>query len=270
VKAKRRFLEEKKMTTFIDSIGSHTVVAVEPMVLYNPNDKEYVPVAMGVVAIDSSVATMGLGDVLIIFSEAFIWLAFFGLILAVLLYRITLKPLEMLNNEIDKSLKGQFFEGFTRVCKFQELGQLQDILESILRRLSALSPDQEGDAQKGAIVNLEEECVPSFRMIGETFGQAMVLCDHERRVVYLNPVFEELTGIRADNATMQPLVDQARDEAFASLLTDLFDRANSSNDRLTEAMEFSGVPHMVSITMLGPLGGPARGFVILAVRSSDA
>ncbi len=267
VKAKQVFLETGRMRTFSIPVGSHTVVAVEPMLLYSEREGKNIPVAMGVVALDASVVTQGFGDVAIIFAEAFIWLVFFGMLLALVVYRLTLKPLEIINDEVDRSLKGDEFEQMSRDCRFEELGQLQDVLDSLLQRVSTGGSSDRLDDPGTSSISIGDECLPAFRVLGEELSSGMAFCDGERRVLFVNTAFEDLTGIRGDNAFMQPLVDQARDQALASFIADLFDRCGFASDGISEEFEFSGVPFRVQAIPIGVAGNAPRGFLLLTVRS---
>jgi len=267
VKAKQEF-ESGRVRTFSIPVGSHTVVAVEPMLLYSAREGRNIPVAMAVVALDASVVTQGMGDVLMIFAESFIWLAFFAMLLALAVYRLTLKPLEIINEEIDRSLKGDPVDGMSRDCRFEELSQLQDVLESLLRRLANGTAEQQ-KREGTSSISIGDECLPSFRLLGERLSDGMAFCDSERRLLFLNPAFEDLTGIRSENAFMQYLPDQARDQAFAMMLNDLFDRCPGAPDGISEETEFSGVTYRIQMVPIGSSGGAPRGYLVTTTRSGD-
>jgi PAS domain-containing protein len=267
VKAKQEF-ESGRVRTFSIPVGSHTVVAVEPMLLYSAREGKNIPVAMAVVALDASVVTQGMGDVLMIFAESFIWLAFFAMLLALAIYRLTLKPLEIINEEIDRSLKGDPIEGMSRDCRFEELSQLQDVLESLLRRVANGTAEQQ-KREGTSSISIGDECLPSFRLLGERLSDGMAFCDGERRVLFLNPAFEDLTGIRSENSFMQSLSDQARDQAFAMMLNDLFDRCSGAPQGVSEEIEFSGVAYRIEMVPIGSSGGSPRGYLLTTSRSGD-
>ena len=265
VKVKQEF-ENGRMRGIAIPIGTHTVVAAEPMMIFSPKEGRNIPVALGVVALDATLATQGLGDVFVVFGEAFIWLASFGLLFAVVIYRLTLKPLEILNDDIDAALKGESFEGVGRDCKFEEIGQLQDVVESILRRAtSGAGGGEPGGGRSETAIG--DECLGTFRHLGGLFSGGLAFCDGERRALFLNASFEDLTGIRSDNAYMQNLPDQARDQAFTALMNDLFDRSSSSPDGASEDFEFSGVSHRVQMVPIGESGAAPRGFILTVSRS---
>ncbi|MEN9723806.1 MAG: hypothetical protein RJB38_1792 [Pseudomonadota bacterium] len=269
IKAKQEFLEKGRVKTVLVPVGSHTVVAVEPMILFSPSEGRNIPVAMGVVALDATLVTAGFGDVLLIFSESLIWLGFFGLILALVVYRLTLKPLEILHDEMDRSLKSENPEELSKECKFEELGQLQDLIQSLVRRVASVSSGEQAQSSGSQSVAIGEECLGAFQAVGDLVNSGMVFCDSDRRVLYMNPAFDDLSGIRTSNAVGNTLSDQARSQAFSLFLTDLFDRASTQGmaQEVGEEFEFNGTPHRVRVIPLGASGAAPRGYLLITQRS---
>ena len=89
---------------------------------------------MVVVAIDGSTATMGMGEVLVVYSKTLIYTGLLGLILLCILYRLTLKPFLVLNEDMDKALKGDLSQ-VTHEFKLEELDPLWDLINSAIQRL---------------------------------------------------------------------------------------------------------------------------------------
>ncbi|MBU6376834.1 MAG: hypothetical protein KGQ59_12605, partial [Bdellovibrionales bacterium] len=242
------------------------ILAASPMFGYSQKEGKNIPLSMGLVAIDSRIARNGVGKETIIYAEAIIYLGFFALILALVIYRLTLKPLEIINNQIDRSLKGAHQEDFSRECKFEELSQLQDVIEALLRRSAAAQLAENQKESGTSNISIADECLHSFRLLGEQMSHGMAFCDAERRLLFMNSPLEEISGIRNDNSVMQNFPDQARDQAFSALLNDLFDRASASVDGATEEFEFSGVPHQIKMVGVGNRSGASRGYVLTVVR----
>lgn len=267
--AKKQFMEQGQLKSYVKVRGSESVVVVEPMVLYSPKDGKNVPVAMGVVEVDSSMAVQSMGDVAVALSNALIWLSVMGGVIAIILYRITLKPLQILHDEMDRALKGEG-AAVTREVKFSELGQLLDVVETAIQRATkgGSSDGSSGLAGVGAAASVADE-VGAYKMLGDASSFAVAVCDAERRPVYLNGPFENVTGIRHEFGESQPLSGLARDQAFGSLLSDLFDRTPSSPDGLGEDFDFSGVPFHVRMVALNGSGGQPRGFVLTARRQEE-
>ena len=92
----------------------------------------------------------------------------------------------------------------------------------------------------------------------------VAVCGGDRKVAHLNPVFEEVTGIRAEGAVGEELQGLARDQAFAALIVDLFERATQGSEA-SEEFEFSGVGYRVRAVSAGSgMSGPKALVLILS------
>jgi hypothetical protein len=198
-------------------------------------------------------------------------MGFFAVLVALILYRLTLKPLQVLNDEIDRSLKGET-NGLSREIKFMELAQLQDGIETALQRARQSAQNETSKNEEGsgtgsiAVDDLSASC----RMVGEISPFPIAFCESDRRPVYLNTAFEDVTGIRISFGESTPLSGLARDQAFGSFLTDLFDRSQGMNGPIEEEFEFSGVPFLVQVLCLGWSGTRSKGFILVARRRESA
>ena len=85
----------------------------------------------------------------------------------------------------------------------------------------------------------------------------------------MNAVFEELSGIRADQARGEDLRSIARDQALGAMANDLFDRAHgASGEGIQEDFDFSGIVYKLTAVLFG--GGDAKGFVLIASKADGA
>jgi PAS domain-containing protein len=268
-KAKRLFVEEGRTATVVSSADSRTVVAIEPMILFSPREGRNIPVAMAVVSIDAGTALAGFGEESVAYMEAMIIMGIVGAIIALLLYRLTLKPLQVLYEEMDRSLKGDRIT-LSRDLKFEELRQLQDMVETALQRVASSSSSSSGvgaQAQGEDAGVLGEDVVSSYRLLGEACSHAVAVCDAQRRALFLNSAFEDVTGIRFDAMETRPLQELARDQAFGVLLDDCFQRCSSGGGGVQESFEFSGVNFTVRMVPVPGSGLTPRGFVFLAQKA---
>jgi PAS domain S-box-containing protein len=264
VSAAKRFREGKD-AGFVKTFSGDVVIAVEPVMVLDPQLGRNVAVGMAVVSLDASIATLDAGEMGVVYSEAFIITGIIGALIMFILYRLTLKPFETLNEDMDKVLKGDMHQ-VSRHFKFEEMQPLWDIINSVLQRAAKASPESVGNS--GAEVSVEDFAGP-LRAIGKTSKNAMVVCDESRRVVFLNEAFEEMTGIRADNAIGQELVSVARDQGFAAFANDVFDRVPSGGEGLSEDYDFSGMGYRVYVSAFGTPGEPPKCLVMTAVRNSE-
>jgi len=73
-------------------------------------------------------------------------------------------------------------------------------------------------------------------------------------VLLMNPLMEEITGIRADKAVGDEMMNVARDAAFASFIDDVVGRVMSGGAAISEDFEFSGTSYKVDGQGLGSQG----------------
>ena len=106
-------------------------------------------------------------------------------------------------------------------------------------------------------------------MMGELARFGLVLCDSDRKIVYLNPIFQEISGIREDSALGQTISAVARDQAFDVFATDIFDRLSANGtEPIAEDYEFEGIAYKVNAAAFTmPGGGQVKGFLITFLKT---
>ncbi len=267
VKARELFRSGRE-TGIVKIAGSDTVVAIEPVKVLSAITGSNVVVAMAVVSIDSALSVPSMGEVGLAYSETFIVVGLFAALLLLILYRLTLKPMTVLGEDLDKALKGDLTQ-VTREFRFEEMNAIYDRVNSALQRIPRSNGSGELSSAAGNSEPSLEEIVAPAKMLGELGLFALVICDGERKVFYSNSVMEEISGIRADEAVGQELSSVARDQAFASFVKDLFERASVGGDPIGEDYEFSGVSYRVSCAAFGPWGGAARAYLLAASKRTE-
>ncbi len=269
VKARMTFNKGRE-TGFFTEEGESTIVAVEPIKVLNSTLGRNVIIGMGIVSIDSSASTPALGEIGMFYSQGIILSCVVGLFIFFVIYRLTLRPFVVLNEDLDRVLKGELSQ-VTSEYSFEELHSLWEILNSLSQRAfkaagANATANSGTDAGSGANLNASD-----FEAMARTIGglgrQGVVLCDQERRIVYLNEVFEEMSGIRADRDMGQPFTSVARDQGFETLLEDLFSRSGPGAEGIREDFEFNGVAHTVHTVAFGPAGGNAVATLFFFLRS---
>ncbi|MCC7441626.1 MAG: FHA domain-containing protein [Bdellovibrionales bacterium] len=258
-KAAKKF-QEGTETGFILKADESTIVAVEPLKILHPRAGRNVTVAMAVVAIDLTLSTPSISTIAVTYSHSFVITSILGALLLIVLYRLTLKRFEVLNEDIDKVLKGEM-SSVTNEFKAEEFNQLWDVINSAMQRL----PKDGGDgAQSGPSSDPTEEFLGPAKMMGEVSPFGVLVCDVDKKILYTNRIFEEVAGIRASDVAGQEISAAARDQAFAMLVTDLFSQAKGGV-LASEDFEFSGVPFRVQASAFG--GSNAKGYLLVAVKA---
>ena len=265
VKASDAFKNGRE-TGLIFPVDELTIAAIEPVKILSNQAGRNVVVGMAVVALDTSLSTMDSGDMGIVYSETIIVLGLLGGLILLVVYRLTVKPFQVLNDDIDKVLKGEMNQ-VTHEFKFQELNALWDVINSALQRVPK-SESLDGGDQIASGANWTEGAASLVKSIGEVAKFGLMLCDSERKIIYMNPIFEEISGLRFDNVVGQEMGDVARDQAMGSFTNDIFDRASTNSEGVSEDFEFSGVKFEIKASAVGQ--GSAKGFLMIAMRAEDA
>lgn len=227
----------------VKKITDDTIVAVEPVKVFSSRHSKNVVVGMALVSVDASLASPGLGVLSLVFSEALIINGIFAAFILFILYRLTLKPLEVLNGDLDRALKGEIHQ-VTREFKKSENDSLLDLINSAIQRFPKGGSGGIDEIGKSGGFD-PQSFVQSMETMTTSWGLGFVACNSEKLVLSMSPVFEEISGIHKDQAMGQKLVDLARDQGLASFITDLFDRA-SFGQTVQESFDFSGINYQLT------------------------
>lgn len=265
VKARENFLAGRETGYWIES--DNLVVAVEPVKVLSPTLGKNVVVAMAVVSIDTSISTPDVGEMGMVYSETVILTGILGGIILLILYKLTLKPFQVLNEDMDKALKGELSQ-VSHSFKIEELNSLWEIINSAVQRIPRGGSDSGNNLGNSidAGPTIEQVSGP-LRMLGDLGKFGMILLDADQRVVYLNSNFEELSGIRSDSSMGQLLSDVARDQAMSAFTSDLAGRVSTGSEGVSEDYDFSGVSHKVYAAGFGSPGTSPKCFLFIAVRN---
>jgi PAS domain-containing protein len=250
-------------------VDTETVAAYEPVKVLNTSKGRNEIIAMAIVSIDTTLATESIGEMGMVYSETLILTGILAFILCLILYKLTIKPFQVLVDDMDRVLKGDMSQ-VTQEFKFEEMNALWELINSALSRVPKRGADMLGgglasDIEPGITV---DEAVAPVREMAESAGLAVAVLGKDRKVSYLNPQFEEITGIRADGAVGEELSGLARDQAFAALVTDLIERSGSGP--AGEDFEFSGVAFKVQAVAIGSDPLTPKAYVIILRKADES
>jgi PAS domain-containing protein len=217
---------------------------------------------MVIVSLDSSLATPEMGELGVVYSEVLATTAIILGILFVIIYRVTLKPFEVLNEDIDKALKGEINQ-VTHEYKFEELNSLWEIINSAIQRASKSGA---ADSVSGGLNDSSDGFTAPLRLIGGLAKFGLIVFDADKKIVFINPTFEEMSGIRSDNAMGQDISVVARDQAMGAMTNDMMGRVMVGTEGVSEDFDFSGVPCKIHMAGFGTSGNPPKCFMMAAVR----
>ena len=252
-------------TGFSVEADSTTVIAVEPVKVMSPTAGKNVVVAMAVVSIDTTLSTPGFGEIGVAYSQAIILTGLFGFLIFFVLYRLTLKPFETLNEDMDKALKGEISQ-VSHKYQMSETNPLWDIINSAIQRVPKSGGAFGGDAGLMDMGGSVEDYLGPLKMLGNNLTVGIAVFDSQRKIAYLNPIFEEMSGIRFDSSVGRSMSEVARDEAMGAFTDDILNRAPIGGEGVTEEFDFSGITYKISVGAFGATGGAAKCFLFMAVR----
>jgi PAS domain-containing protein len=181
---------------------------------------------------------------------------------------MTLKPLQILGEDMDKALKGEITQ-VTHEFKCEELNPLWDLINSAIQRIprgssSELSASAEQEANP-------EQFVAPIQATAEATGAAVAVCGPDRRVLFVSSAFERVTGIRADSAVGQDFSNLGTDQSTGAMVQELFDRVTPGGEAVTDDKEFSGVQYQLFAAGFGtPTDSAPRAYVLTVVSKGES
>lgn len=238
-------------------IGDSLAVWVEPLKTTDPNGIRTKVSAMSIVAIDFSNNMLSDGGLGVTYAIGFVVAGLASFLAYWILLRLSMKPFEVLNEDLDRVLRGELPK-VTQEFKIEELDNLWDNINSAAQRI----PKDGGSEFEGELapVNWDHE-TSAVRALSEAANFGFVGFDSGLMTVALNPQFEEVSGIHMD-AVGQNLTQMARDNAFVALVRDIQERVSTSPSRSAlDNFEFSGVEYQVMAVGIGPLRDPGVALV---------
>jgi len=182
-----------------------------------------------------------------------------------LIYRITLRPFQEMNRKVDQVLRGESVE-FKPTVYFSEIDPLWNLVDSALKRVL-----RGGEATGGASASQglsSNDFAGPLRSIASMSKNGVAILDDERKILYLNSIFEEVTGVRNESGAGQLLTGVCRDQAFSSLVSELCDRATPGTEGAIEEFDFSGIIFQVQVVSFGTFGD-VKAYVFNLIRKEE-
>ncbi len=262
-RARRELIESGRDAGLATKIPGGIAVAVEPIRMVNPKTMQPVLAGFAVVSVDYSRNQLTSGDELVVYGTGLLIGLIFAVIGTYLIYRMTLKPFEVLADELDQSLRG-LLPKVTREFRFPELQSLWDSINVLIQR--AANGSDASSSEGAAEVNWDAE-LTGVRALADAHQEAMIAFDAGLNLVAVNAVGEEVVGIRMTNIGSH-LSQFARDRAFISLVEDIASKSSAMvYGAVDDQFEFSGDAYWLTAFAVGP--AQRKGFVILFRRKKD-
>jgi hypothetical protein len=244
--ARVKFNESETRERFSHMYENMIGVAV-PLRVFNQSAGKNTTVAAGLVFFDPQQVMFDSGTEALAYAQALILSAIVGIIIFFSLYRLTLRPLNALNEDIDQVLKGNA-TSVNKKFKMEEIGPLIDVVNAALQRAS-------GGGASGGGANPEEVIAMLKFAANAMVGVGMALLGGDKKILHWNATMEEFTAIRADGAIGNEVSGVARDAAFGAFMEDLLAKAPlAGQEPVGDDFEFSGTQYRLECLAFGTPG----------------
>jgi hypothetical protein len=244
------------------------IIAFTPVMVPSKSKGINVPGAIATVIYSTASIAMDSGTIGAIYLEALFWSGFLGVIFLYLVYAVIHKPIEKLNDDMDKVLKGEG-DSVEKKYRNEVIDQLIDTVNSALGRIprdgnKSAEMSSGGDQERMIIDNM----MRSVEFLSTKAAAAMLILDPEMRVKVTNPAFEELTGIRGAQGEVIDTV--SRDESFPSLLKEMSENSiNAGNDGVQEDYDFSSGSYKIHAIALAGVPGRAESYLFFFEKQGE-
>lgn len=261
--ARTEFNSKDKLERIAKSYAGVIAVA-EPLRIFNPAVGKNVTVALGLVYFDRTQVVFDQSTEFLTYIQAMILMAISAVVVFFSVYRLTLRPLQQLNTDVDRALKANG-SGVSRKYKMEEIDPLIDVVSAALQRAASGSSSSGFGATGAGETAMSEEILSLLRGLGEKLGEkggvGQIIFSGDRKILFINTAMEEISGIRNEAAIGADITGVARDAAFGTFVEDLFNRSNSA-DAVGEDFEFSGAAYRVDCMALAAPGQQPRGYIL--------
>ncbi len=255
-------------TGLIVEDDSGVVVSIEPVKILSPALGKNVVTAMALVSIDTSLSTPGSGEIGITYFQTLIFTSLFGIIIFSILYKVTLKPFITLNEDIDRALKDDLPQ-VTHEYQFEELNSLWEIINSTIQRIPRKNESNLSSIgiSGGSGSNSVEDYEWPIRMLGNVGKLGLIAFGPDKRIIHLNSVFEEVSGIRLEAAIGQVMSSVAREQSLGLFVEEMLDRVTTGSEGANEDYDFSGISYKVHVSAFGESGQAPRCILMVLERN---
>ncbi|MBI3558538.1 MAG: hypothetical protein HY074_19895, partial [Deltaproteobacteria bacterium] len=191
--------------------------------------------------------------------QAIILTAILAVMIFFALYRLTMRPLLYLNEQIDQVLKGNA-TAVEKKFKMEEINPLIDVINSALQRAAQAGPGAMAGGGGDEVLEMLKFTA------GRMSGGGMIIFGPDKRVVLWSPFIAEITAIAEGTAMGQEVSAIARDASLAAFMDDLFARAPfAGSEPVGDDYEFSGTSYRMEIVATGQPGS-VKYYVVTASK----
>ncbi|NDG85027.1 MAG: hypothetical protein EBX52_08330, partial [Proteobacteria bacterium] len=216
-------------------IDNDLAVWVEPIKVADPRQVKTQVVALVVVGVDYSRNMISSGGLGVAYSTSAAIGGIALLFAYLILMRLATKPYEVLNEDLDRVLRGELSK-VTQEFKMDDTKALWDNINTAAQRIPKEAVEQSFD--DGGVINWEQK-LEGFKTLADHGKFAFAGFDPGLAFVSINEIFTEASGIRTD--AIGQGVGVAGDQAISALVVDLQKNASQSPAKTTtDRFNFGG------------------------------
>ncbi len=242
-----------------------------PIFAKSPNSGAEVPKALVVLKFKLNGIALDPAMVMLIYLESFLMALLIGVVFLFLVFRLTYRPIQLVNDELDEVLKGNM-PAVKKTFKFEPLDELIDSVNSVLSRIPELQSGEDEDSVEAT--DNEQQIIDNMLMplqyMVTNAHLPMMLMDGGSNILTMSSTFEELSGMHADAVSGTPISDAARDEAFAAMMHDMMEKApDYGPEGVREEYDFSAGVYNIVCLAISSLPEKVEGYIVSALPAEE-
>ena len=233
---------------------------------YNPDVGKIEP--LGIVALKFSPTSLQVGESFErkAYVESFIIMVFVAVLFFLIVYYLTLRPLEEIKFQIEEAMDGNR-KNLEGQWLMSELNPLRSSINTLLRRLRDLS-DEGGDEFEKE--ESDEDYLLTLQEFMKGAGVPVLIIDSRKNVFSVNSLAEDLTGIRESSSQGASILEVAREKGLAATIVELCDdSANNNGKNMQGEYEMGGNNYNINVSSLMGKDGFAKAYYITFLLDSD-
>lgn len=249
--------------TYLKRLPNSTIGVGRVINAYNP--KTGLNEAIGIIALKFSPSSLQIEGTVgrKAYVEALVITTVVAVIFFLMIYYMTLRPIEDMKFQIEEAITGKrkILEGRWLMS---EIDGLRVAINSLVQRVRELS----GEADDEFIEDeLDEEYTARLSEFMKGSDSPTIVLDSEKNVAYINSLAEDLTGIRESSSQGESIMDVSRERGFSATVVELCDNSADDDGKSYEgSYELGGDEYAIYVSSLIGRDSFAKAFYITFIK----
>ena len=246
---------------------SNGVIGVGKLInSYNPDVGKIEP--LGIIALKFSPTSLQVEESFgrKAYVESFVTMVLVAILFFLMVYYLTLRPLEEMKFQIEEAMDGNR-KNLEGRWLMSELVPLKNSINTLLRRLRDVSNEN------GEELETEEDDEDYVRILQEFMkgaGVPVVVMDSGKNIASINMLAEELTGIREKLSQGSSILEVAREKGLAATIVELCDDAGNNDGKNVQGeYEMGGESYNIHANSLMGKDGFPKAYYVTFLPSTD-